>query len=135
VRFFLDNCLSPYQARALNSLSETDGHKVVHLMEEFPRNTPDEVWIPRLAAKGEWIIVSGDMRIFKSRLLRQVWMEARLTTFFLGKGWMNQVFWGTGLVARTLVAADHSAGGARGARQRLRGTREASREIHIAQIG
>lgn len=33
------------------------------------------------------------MRIFKSRQLKQVWLDARLTTFFLGKGWMNQTFW------------------------------------------
>ena len=93
MNFFLDNCLSPHQAKALNALSEMDGHKVVHLKEEFARNTPDEVWIPALAKQGEWVIVSGDMRIFKSRLLRQVWRDAKLTTFFLGKGWMNQGFW------------------------------------------
>jgi PIN domain-containing protein len=93
LRLFLDNCLSPHQAKALDALSETDGHKVVHLKEKFARNTPDEVWIPQLASQGEWVIVSGDMRIFKSRLLRQVWRDAKLTTFFLGKGWMNQAFW------------------------------------------
>ena len=93
MRFFLDNCLSPRQAKALNALSEADGHKVVHRMDQFARNTPDEVWIPAIAKQEEWVIVSGDMRIFKSRLLRQVWIEARLTTFFLGKGWMNQEFW------------------------------------------
>lgn len=94
MRFFLDNCLSPYQARALSVLSEPDGHEVVHLMQEFPRrNTPDEVWISELARRGDWVIVSGDLRIFRSRPLKQVWLGARLTTFFLGKGWMNQDFW------------------------------------------
>lgn len=94
MKFFLDNCLSPYQARALHSLCEMEGHEVVHLMEEFPRrDVPDDVWLPELARRGDWIVVSGDMRIFKSRQLKQVWLDARLTTFFLGKGWMNQAFW------------------------------------------
>lgn len=94
MRFFLDNCLSPHQAKALQALSESYGHNVVHLMDEFDqRNTPDDVWIQQLAKRGAWIVVSGDMRIFKSRHLKQVWLEARLTTFFLGKGWMNQPFW------------------------------------------
>lgn len=97
MRFFLDNCLSPHQADALGALSLYDSptHVVNHLKDVFVnrRNIPDEEWLPALSAQGEWIVVSGDLRIFKSRLLRKVWVDAKLTTFFLGKGWMNQQFW------------------------------------------
>ena len=94
MRFFLDNCLAPQYAKALNALSEPDGHRVAHFAEVFPRrNIPDDEWLPKLSEMGDWIVISGDLRIFKSPQLRQVWVESRLTAFFLGKGWMNQPFW------------------------------------------
>lgn len=94
MRFFLDNCLSPQYAKALDALSEPDGHEVRHLRDLFePRNIADEEWLSALSRKGDWVVVSGDMRIFKSPQLRQIWIDSRLTTFFLGRGWMNQSFW------------------------------------------
>jgi hypothetical protein len=94
LRFFLDNCLSPHYAKALDSLSLSEKCPVFHLSNVFnARNIPDEQWLPELSKQGDWVIVSGDMRIFKSPLLRQIWIESRMTTFFLGKGWMNQSFW------------------------------------------
>lgn len=94
MRFFLDNCLSPRHAKALDSLSLSEGCSVSHLSDVFStRNIPDEQWLPDLSKQGDWVVVSGDMRIFKSPHLRQIWVESRMTTFFLGKGWMNQVFW------------------------------------------
>lgn len=86
----MDNCLSPYLAKALHALSEPDGNFVSHLCEVFERrNIADDEWLPRLAREGDWVVISGDMRIFKARHLRQVWLDSRLTTFFLSKGWMN----------------------------------------------
>lgn len=91
MKFFLDNCLSPHHATALHALSAHDECEVRHLAEVFDkRNTPDEEWLPELSRQGGWIVVSGDLRIFKSPQLRQVWVESKLTAFFLGKGWMNQ---------------------------------------------
>ena len=37
--------------------------------------------IPALAGRGPWVIISGDTRIFRSRHLREVWQQAKLTTF------------------------------------------------------
>jgi hypothetical protein len=34
------------------------------------RNIPDEQWMPELSKQGDWVVVSGDTRIFKSPLLR-----------------------------------------------------------------
>lgn len=93
MRFFLDNCLSPRYAVALNALSEKDGHKVVHLEDKFPRSSPDRVWIQGLGTEGDWIIVSGDTRILRHQELKQEWAQARLTAFFLGHGWMTVPYW------------------------------------------
>lgn len=93
MRFFLDNCLSPRQAQALHALSDIEGHDVAHLRDRFPPATPDEEWLAALSHDGPWVVISGDMRIFKLPQLREVWRQAKLTTFFLKKGWMHQPFW------------------------------------------
>jgi len=93
VKLFLDNCLSPHLASALHALSEHDGHKVEHLRQKFQGNTPDEEWLPALAREGDWVVISGDLRIFKTRHLRKIWLDSQLTTFFLAKGWMNLEGW------------------------------------------
>jgi len=93
LRFFLDNCLSPRYAEALNILSPPDC-PVRHLSDIFTRrNIPDDEWLPELSKQGDWVVVSGDMRIFKSPHLKQVWIQSKLTAFFLAKGWMHQQFW------------------------------------------
>jgi PIN domain-containing protein len=93
VRFFLDNNLSPAFPPALSHLSQADGCTVQHLSEKFKRNIPDEEWLPELSKEGGWVVVSGDLRIFKSPHLRRIWIESKLTAFFLAKGWMNKPFW------------------------------------------
>jgi len=93
VRFFLDNCLSPRYAQSLHALSERDGHRVVHLQDQFPRNSPDVTWLRGLGTEGDWVIVSGDTRIVKTPELKAEWARTRLTAFFLGPGWMNIPYW------------------------------------------
>jgi hypothetical protein len=93
VKFFVDNCLAPAYARALNALSAPDGHHVTHLADRFPRDIPDVQWISTLASEGEWIIVSGDLRITRNPHEREAWLESRLLAFFFAKGWMNVPFW------------------------------------------
>ena len=93
MRFFFDNCLAPPYARAVRALSAPDRHEVVHLGEKFARDTPDVEWINRLAAEGDWIIVSGDLRITRNPHEREAWLESGLLAFFFARGWMNVDFW------------------------------------------
>lgn len=93
MRFFLDNNLSPAFAKALTELSHQEKHTVTHLRDKFPPSTPDQVWLPALSAEGDWVVVCGDLRIFKSPHLRTIWIDSRLTTFFLASGWMHQKLW------------------------------------------
>jgi predicted nuclease of predicted toxin-antitoxin system len=73
VRFFFDNNLSTKLAKSLHVLVEPE-HQVVHLKDRFAANTPDETWMAALAGEPDWIIVSGDLRIRRTR-----------TKFTLGK--------------------------------------------------
>jgi len=94
MRFFFDNCLSPKLARAINCLIEPD-HTVLHLRDhkEFSADTPDTKWIQKLGEEGNWVIVSGDLRIKKRREERRVWKESNLTTFFMAKSFVRQKAW------------------------------------------
>jgi hypothetical protein len=63
-------------------------------MDVFPRrNILDEEWLPELSRQGDWVVVSGDMRIFRSPHLKKIWIDSKLTAFFLANGWMNLKFW------------------------------------------
>ena len=93
MRFFLDNCLSPAFADALHGLSERDGHEVTHLRRKFDAGAKDEMWLAALGVEGDWIVVSGDHRIVKKPHLRKVWLEAKLTTFFMVDSFQNLKFW------------------------------------------
>lgn len=70
-----------------------DGDSVVHLTDMFQSDTSDVEWISKLAAQRDWIIISGDLRITKSPHERKVWQQAKLTTFFLARGWTKLDFW------------------------------------------
>ena len=93
MKFFFDNNLSPYHAKAIAILSSTEGHDVLHLRDKFDQAVPDIVWLEGLAAEGGWIIISGDFRISRNPLERRAWKEAQLLTFFLAKAWRHQKFW------------------------------------------
>jgi hypothetical protein len=92
VRFFLDNNLPPRLARALNELSKPE-HEVVHLREKFQPDTSDTTWLHTLASEGDWVIVSGDLRITRLPHEQKAWQESGLTAFFLEKGWSSLQFW------------------------------------------
>jgi len=93
LKFFFDNNLSPYYARAIATLASPEGHLVRHLKESFDPATPDIEWIKKLAEETGWVIISGDLRISRNALEREAWKQARLTTFFLAKAWSHHAFW------------------------------------------
>ena len=93
MKFFLDNCIAPVYAEALNILAKKQGYPIVHLREKFPPSTKDPAWIRALADEGEWIIVSGDPRISRGKAEREAWHESRLTAFFFGSGWSSRSYW------------------------------------------
>lgn|SRR5208282_6495130 len=85
--------MPPRIAEALQVLEGTEGHEIVHLSRKFSRDTPDIEWIQKLAEEGNWIVVSGDVRISKNEFERRAWLESGLTAFFLSKGWTSLKLW------------------------------------------
>ena len=93
MKFFFDNCLPLRLAEALQSLEGSKGHTVTHLRDMFDEAISDVEWIRVLAAEGDWIIISGDLRISQNVFERQAWRESGLTAFFLAKGWTTLPLW------------------------------------------
>jgi hypothetical protein len=92
VKFFFDSNLAPRFAEALRVL---DGgtHTIKHLRERFAPEIADLDWIKELASEGDWVIISGDVRISQNRSERQAWLESGLAAFFLAKGWTGLRLW------------------------------------------
>jgi hypothetical protein len=86
LRVLLDNNLSPRLARSLDALLEPED-EVVHLIDRFPRDTEDRLWIGRLAEEGGWVVISADQRIYRNPLEREAWRRSRLIAFFLAPQW------------------------------------------------
>ncbi len=80
-------------ARALNALVQDDGHEVVHLRDKFPSDIADHEWIGALAADGDWIVISADVRIIKNPVNLEAWRSSQLSGFFLKKGWSQLKLW------------------------------------------
>lgn len=80
-------------AAGLRSFAEDDEHEIIHLATRFNPNAPDIEWISTLGQEGDWIIISGDMRISRNPAERQAWLESGLTAFFFGDAWSRSRYW------------------------------------------
>lgn len=95
MKFFLDNCLSPYMARGLSEFATLQRHEIVHLTTagRFKADTPDAEWLRTLGEEGEWIVLSGDDRITRSPAERRAWHESGLTAFFFAPPFASMGYW------------------------------------------
>lgn len=91
MRFFIDNCLPPRLAAALNALDED--REIVALRQKFAASTKDAEWLGVLGSEGDWVVVSGDPRITRGKHERAAWLQSGLTAFFLEPGWTNIGLW------------------------------------------
>jgi len=96
MRWFFDNCVSPKLARALNILVQPE-HEVVALRDKWPqadtKTIEDVFWIQTLGKEQGWVVVSGDLRIRSHPAESAALRSAKLTTFFLAKGYADAAKW------------------------------------------
>lgn len=96
MKFFFDNCVSHRLASAIHALVEPE-HEVVHLRAKWRQadreTVADTAWIRELSADGDWVVVSGDIAIRSRPAERDALRQARLTTFFLAKGYTQLPDW------------------------------------------
>ncbi len=92
MRFFFDNNLSPFLAKAIHELCRPHGATVLHLRDRYDAKTRDEIWIEQLGAEGGWSIVGQD-RFLKNNLEKEALRQSGLVAFVLSKGWSDQKEW------------------------------------------
>jgi hypothetical protein len=117
VKFLLDHNLAPNLARALALLVDASDH-VSCLSDLGWQALDDEEWIPRLAADGDWIILTCDLDIVRNPYRQRVFRQAGLTAFFLLEAWSKGTVKGTEIAQRLLrlwpeithLAATHRSG-------------------------
>ena len=93
MRFFFDRCKS-WRLAAMVQAYEAE-HTARHLDRDdrFNEQTPDEEWLSVLGAdEVPWIVVSGDGRILRNKVERQVLREANLTFFCMSRQWGRMRF-------------------------------------------
>jgi hypothetical protein len=59
----------------------------------FQHDVADVDWIKKLGEDGDWIIISGDVRITRNVHEREAWKTSGLTAFFLPKQWSTHGMW------------------------------------------
>jgi hypothetical protein len=94
MRFFVDNCLAPRMARALNETGKPT-QTFVHIKDhpDLKPNSTDVEWISLLAKEGNWAILTKDINIMKKPVEKAAFEKAKLKGFFLDKSWNNLDFW------------------------------------------
>lgn len=92
MKIFFDNCLSPVLAESLNGFVAHLGHRAFHI-KDLPcgRDASDEDWITLLAKDADdWLVVTGDGRIAKSKALRLAYWRANLFGYVLAPAYQKQ---------------------------------------------
>ncbi|MBN2020637.1 MAG: hypothetical protein JW749_10490 [Sedimentisphaerales bacterium] len=84
--FFFDECISEYAARMLGSFDRRNEMRAS--IDNFDKGTPDEEWLPKVSSWGDrTVVVSGDARILRNQVQRQVLKECKIAFVYLAPGW------------------------------------------------
>ena len=86
--YFFDNNFSRLIVNILKEL----GVDASHLTEHMAASTPDEEWMPKVAAEG-WVAVTTDYMIYKNAAQRSVLVNHNLQTVFFPNGYVNRPRW------------------------------------------
>lgn len=91
MKVFFDNCTSPVFASTLDGFLRNTEHSAHHV-GNLPcgRDAPDNVWMEMLAATGEvWVVMTGDGRIHRNKVLREAYRRALLRGFVLAPAYQK----------------------------------------------
>lgn len=89
MKFFFDNTFSPVLIKFIAALAIEGHYEVKHLRDMFESSIKDHVWINGLAKDGDWVIITGDVRIAKNPVNKAALQESGLTIFYFPKGFTS----------------------------------------------
>jgi len=97
VKVFFDNCTSPVLATTLDGFVQHFSHRAFHIKDlKCGRHATDVEWIRFLATDGpDWIVITGDDRVYRNKAERAAYRSAGLRGFVLNRAYqktpMNQI--------------------------------------------
>ncbi len=77
--FFFDNNLSKQLSDGMRAF----GEDATHLLDHFEPGAEDQVWIPKIAANG-WFLITRDEEIRRRPAEKSALVASKLGVFFLG---------------------------------------------------
>ena len=90
MKFFVDNCLPPRIAEALDILDQAN--EIAHLRKKFKTDVKDLEWIPQLAKEGGGSLITRD-DLYRNPQEKEALRKAGFVTFFLSSTWRHLQFW------------------------------------------
>ncbi|MGI4747467.1 MAG: hypothetical protein ACRYFY_15700 [Janthinobacterium lividum] len=91
VRVFFDHCTSPVFASTLDGYLRNTEHSAQHI-KDLPCGpaAADDVWMNMLSMSGDvWVVMTGDGRIQRSKVLREAYRRAGLRGFVLAPAYQK----------------------------------------------
>jgi len=84
MKFYVDENITPNIAQALAILQNprsNEGIEVFTIKDKFGKGTPDEEWIPKVAAE-DGIVITQDLNIHRVRQQRELYRQYGLGVVF-----------------------------------------------------
>jgi hypothetical protein len=88
ITFFVDRSLGLHVAEQVRAAAASYGATVEFHKDHFEDDTPDEVWLTTVGAKG-WVVLTKDKAIRRKQAEREALMAAKVRQFTLGSGNMT----------------------------------------------
>lgn len=95
MKFYVDENITPNIAKALAILQNPhspENIEVFTIREEFGKGTPDEEWIPKVAAK-DGIVITQDINIHRARNQRVLYQKHGLGVVFFKPPKKGYKYW------------------------------------------
>jgi len=94
LNFFLDNTFSPNLARALVLMADADPDSIRCVRDHYGKDPGDDVWLRDVKLwSGDWIILSGDGRITKNPVLREIYLSSGRPMYVMPSAFQNKTRW------------------------------------------
>ncbi|WP_227271140.1 PIN-like domain-containing protein [Roseobacter weihaiensis] len=83
VKVLFDHNMPPAIARAIHELVRLDGHEACALRDRFDPSISDVDYFDSLGSRGEWVVISKDLKNSRKRAERAAILRNRLVAFYL----------------------------------------------------
>lgn len=93
MQFLVDHCISHRVCKAIAVLTASGPIQIHALKDHFPVTATDKEFLQKLAADGNWCIISQDTRVPAQAVRLRLAAEQGSIIFMLNGKWGNETLW------------------------------------------